>query len=205
VRTFLVLLFGLAVLPSAVAARASRSPALSMSVSSHKVLYSHRVTLSGKLTGTLAAGRAVRIDAWTYGRLAPHALATVSTNVDGGWSFRVKPALQTTYQAHVGSTSSPRVTVGVAPAMSVSVLANGRIRATVRGARAFDRRFVELQTRNANDGWTTVGRRRLSTASIAVFSATLPTATIRVAMSINQAGPVISARRVTRSPTGRRC
>jgi hypothetical protein len=80
------------------------------------------------------------------------------------------------------------VTVGVAPAMSVTVLANGRIRAMVHGGHAFDQRFVELQTRSATGRWTTVGRKRLSTASIAVFSATLPTSTIRVAMSINQAG-----------------
>ena len=94
-RTILVLLVGLAVLPSALAARVGTSAALSMSVSSHKVLYSHRATLSGKLTGGLVAGRAVIIDAWTYGRSAPHALATVISNIDGGRSFRVKPGLQT--------------------------------------------------------------------------------------------------------------
>jgi hypothetical protein len=187
-RTFLVLLVGLAVLPSAVAAREGNSPTLSLSVSSHKALYAHRVTLSGQLTGRLVAGQAVKIDAWPYGRSAPHALATVSTHIDGSWSLRVKPGLQTTYQAHAGSVSSPPVTIGVAPAMSVNVLPNGRIRALVHGAHAFDRRFVELQTRGANGSWTTVGRKRLSSASIAVFSATLPTSTIRVAMSINQAG-----------------
>jgi hypothetical protein len=182
------LLVGLAVLPSAVAAQAGTTPTLSLSVSSHKVLYSHRVTLSGKLRGGIVAERTVTLDAWTYGRSAPRVLATTSTNINGGWSLRVKPSLQTAYQAHVGSSSSPRVTVGVAPAMSVTLLVNGRIRAMVRAAHPFNRRFVELQSRSANGSWTTVSRKRLSIASIAVFAATLPSSTIRVAMSVNEAG-----------------
>jgi hypothetical protein len=188
VRMFLVLLAGLAVLPSAVAAQAGTSPALTMSVSSHKALYSYRVTLSGKLTGGVVAGRAVKIEAWTYGSSSPRVLAAVKTSSKGVWSFRVRPRVQTTYQARVGPTTSPQVTVGVAPAMSVALLANGRIRALVHGGRSFEGRFVELQTRSARGTWTTVGRKRLSSASIAVFAATLPTSTIRVAMSINQAG-----------------
>jgi hypothetical protein len=159
-----------------------------MSVSSHKALYSYRVTLSGKLSGGLVAGRSVKIDAWPYGSSAPYLVSTVRTNRTGVWSLRVKPRLQTTYQAHAGSISGPPVIVGVAPEMSVTVLANGRIRAVVHGARGFGGRFVELQTRKASGRWTTLGRRRLSSASVAVFPATLPTSTIRVAMSVNQAG-----------------
>jgi hypothetical protein len=188
VRTFLALLAGLAIIPSAVAARADTSSALSLSVSTHKVLYSHKVVLSGMLTGKSVAGRSITIEAWPYGDSSPHVVGTVRTDKTGMWMLRAKPGIQTSYRARLGSTMSERVVVGVAPVVSIDELANGRIRATVKSMHAFNRRFVELQTRNANGSWNTVARRHLSTASIAVFSATLPTSTIRIAMSVNQAG-----------------
>jgi hypothetical protein len=130
----------------------------------------------------------VTIDARPYGKSAPHALATVRTDAKGMWTFRAKPGIQTSYQAHASGATSSKLTIGVAPAVSVSELANGRVRAVVNGESRFNRRFVQLQVRNSDGSWKTIDRRRLSTASIAVFSATLPNSTIRIAMSINQAG-----------------
>jgi hypothetical protein len=187
VRAFLVLLVGLVVIPASIAARAVAPATLSLGSSSAKALYGHRVTLTGTFTGARIGDRRVTIDARPYGTSAPHLLGAVRTDARGTWSIRVKPAVQTTYTAHVGKVMSTAVTIGVAPEMSVKVLANGRIRATVHGGLRFVGRFVELQTSHGK-GWQTVARRRLSTASIAVFSATIPTSTIRVAMSINQAG-----------------
>lgn len=192
-RTFVVLLIGLVAIPlvaipSAAGAPAGSPATLSLQVSSHKVLFAHGVTVSGKLSGGLVAGRAVLINAWPYGKSAPQAVATVETNVNGQWSFRVKPGIQTIYQARVGHVLSPEVTIGVEPTLTVTELLNGRIRAEVRAARPFTRRIVQLQTRNADGTWTTTDRARLSTASIAVFPAALPTTTVRIAMSVNQAG-----------------
>jgi hypothetical protein len=159
-----------------------------MSVSSPKVLYGHSVTLTGRLTGGLVAGRKVTVDAWPYGASSPHRAATTSTNVNGAYSFKLNPKIQTTYQAHTGRTMSTKLTVGVSPTISVTVLANGRVRAQVMPGRKFEGRSIELQQRNSNGTWTTVVRKKLSAASIAVIEPKLPTSTIRVAMSVNQAG-----------------
>ena len=106
-----------------------------------------------------------------YGRSAPRAVATVETSIDGKWSYRVKPGIQTIYQARVGPVQSPKVTIGVEPAVYGDELLNGRIRAQVRAAQPFTRRIVQLQTRNSDGSWTTTDRARLSAASIAVFPA----------------------------------
>jgi hypothetical protein len=67
-------------------------------------------------------------------------------------------------------------------------MANGRVRVQLAGARSFYGRFIELQRRAGNGRWQTVLRKRLSPASIAVLAPSLPESTIRVAMSVNQAG-----------------
>ena len=187
-RKFLALLLGLTALQVAVAAEAAGTPALTLHVSSPRVLYGHGVTLSGRLTGGIVAGRTVVIDARPYGTSAPHAVAVVSTGLSGKWSYRVNPTIQTSYDAHAAGTDSPGVTVGVAPRVIVSELGNGRIRAEIDALRPFGGRLIELQRMTAAHAWQTVLRKRLSSTSIAVLSPKLPTSTIRVAMSINQAG-----------------
>jgi len=188
VRKFAILLTGLALVPSAVAARGGAPQTLKMSASSYKVLYGHGLTLTGRVTGGLIAGRKVRVDAWPYGASAPHVAATTFTNVNGAFAVKLSPKIQNTYQAHAGSAMSPKVTVGVAPSVTVAVLANGRVRVQVAAGRKFEGRTIELQKRNSDGTWTTVARKKLSGASIAVIQPKLPTSTIRIAMSVNQAG-----------------
>ena len=144
--------------------------------------------LSGRLTGGTVAGRTVVIDARPYGTSAPHAVAVVSTGPGGKWSYRVNPTIQTSYDAHAAGTKSLGATVGVAPLATVTELGNGRIRAEIDAVRPFGSRFIELQRLTVAHTWSTVQRKRLSSASIAVLSPKLPTSIIRVAMSINQAG-----------------
>jgi hypothetical protein len=187
VRTLVALVAGLAVIPLAAAARPGPST-LSLTPQSHKVLYGHSVTLSGRLTGAHHAGRMVAIDARTYGSSSPHRIATVTTNANGAWSFTARPRLQTSYQAHAGTAMSRRVAIGVAPAVTVNALANGRLRVHIAPVHHFTRRLVQLQARNAAGGWTTVDRMRLNRASTAVFGPRMGNATIRFALSVNQAG-----------------
>ena len=203
-RTFVVLLAGLALVPSALGIRAGTPSTLSLSVSSHRALFGHGVTLTGRLTGANRSGRAVSIVAWPYGRSAPHRLGVAHTTANGRWAFKAAPKLQTAYQAHAAGTVSPRVVVGVAPSVAVHVLANGRLRVQLAAGRSFNGRFVELQRRSSNGAWQTIDRKRLSSASIAVLAPSLPQSTIRVAMSVNQAGVGYLGAQAMRSSTGRR-
>jgi hypothetical protein len=187
VRTLVALVAGLVAIPLA-AARPGAPPALSLSVSSDKVLYGQSVTLSGRLAGAADAGRVVVIDAWAYGESTPQRLAAVTTDAHGFWTFKARPTIETIYQANAATTMSRRLTIGVAPKISVAKLANGHLRVRVSAGRSFDRRFVQLQSQNADGTWTTVDRKRLSAASIAVLKPPASAATVRVAMSVNQAG-----------------
>ncbi len=184
----LAFLLGLAALQVAVAAEAATTPTLTLHVSSPRVLYGHGVTLSGRLAGGIVAGRTVVIDARPYGTSAPHAVAVVSTGLGGKWSYRVNPTIQTSYDAHAAGTKSLGITVGVAPRVIVTELGNGRLRAEIDAVRPFGGRMIELQRLTVGHTWSTIARKRLSPASIAVLSPKLSTSIIRVAMSINQAG-----------------
>jgi hypothetical protein len=159
---------------------------LSLSVSSHKVLAGHPLALSGRLSSGLPAQR-IAVLAWPYGRSAPVRLGTVTTGAGGGWRFTAKPGVQTTYAARWQSTTSPKVTVGVRPAISMKELANGHVLVEVKAGRPLLGSMLQLQNR-AGAGWRTVMTKKLSSASIALFAPTLPNSTIRAALSVNQAG-----------------
>jgi hypothetical protein len=192
VRTLLVFLAGLTLVAVASTTGALAAPApshaLSLKVSSYRVLYGHSMTVSGRLYGPHAAGRAVSVTAWPYGRSAPVKVATVRTASDGRFTYQASPRIRTTYWAKVGPTTSRKVVVGVAPALTMKVLSNGHVRVHVTAARAFYGRTIELQRRNASGTWTTVARKVVGPNATAVITRPLPSSTIRVAMSVNQAG-----------------
>ncbi len=82
-----------------------------------------------------------------------------------------------------------RPSSGVHPKISLALLASGKLKTHVAGTTAFRGRVVQLQRRVAGR-WVTVTRVRLNRLSNATFAVKLPKgrSTIRVAMSINQAG-----------------
>jgi hypothetical protein len=175
--------------PSTLAASMRPQVSLSLNVSSYRVLYSHAMTVSGKLSGDHAAGRAVSLYAWPYGRSAPTRLAVVRTSSGGHWSYRTSPRIRTTYWATAGATDSRKLVVGVSPALSVKVLPNGHVRARLSAARSFYGRTVELQLRKTDaSSWTTLVREPVGLHSTAVIARPLPAGTIRIALSVNQAG-----------------
>jgi hypothetical protein len=69
--------------------------------------------------------------------------------------------------------------------------ATGGFVTRVSGARSFAGRVVKLQRRTGAGRWLTLKQIRLGRRSGAVFAATLPrgSSTLRIAMSVNQAGP----------------
>jgi hypothetical protein len=187
VRSLIAVAAALMVVPLAVSARPGSSSALTMKVSAYKVLYGHGVKVTGRLWGTNHAGRTVVIAARPYGASAPHRLLTVRTDAAGRWSFRAHPRIQTRYQARVGSTMGPAITMGVAPAVSVTALPSGRLSVKVHAAHHFRGRTVQLQTRSGSH-WTTIARKPLNRAAMALFTPPQRNGTLRVAMSVNQAG-----------------
>jgi hypothetical protein len=187
-RTLLIFLAGLAVIPPALAASTRSQPHLSLEASSYRVLYGHSMTVSGRLTGSHHAGRAVSINAWPYGRSAPAKVAVVRTASDGRFVYQASPPIRTTYWAKAGSTTSRKIVAGVAPALSMKVLSNGHVRAHVTASRSFYGRTIQVQHKNANGTWTTVARKVVGPHATAVVTRSLPSGWIRVAMSVNQAG-----------------
>jgi hypothetical protein len=186
-RILLAVAAGLVMLPLAAGARSSPS-ALTMKVTSHKVLYGHTIMLSGRLWGQSHANRSVEIDARPYGTSAPHRVAAVRTDATGRWTYTVSPKIMTRYQARAGATTGPGITLGVAPAISVATAASGRLQVMVQAARHFRRRFVELQSRGSRGAWTTIERKPLNRVGAALFTPPQRNAVLRFAMSINQAG-----------------
>jgi hypothetical protein len=157
--------------------------------STFKVLYGNTVTLSGALRSALP-GQRISIEAWPYGRSAPIHLATVKTGVTGSWSYRAKPRTGTSYQAHWSKTeASARVHVGVMPVVTLRELASGNVWTHVDAGRSLAGQKVKLQQRMSGGLWKTVMQMHLNKHSSVVFPILLHDSTIRVAMSVNQAGP----------------
>jgi hypothetical protein len=148
------------------------------------------VTLSGTVTSR-QPGVTVTVLAQPFGESAFKSVGTALTGNGGAWTFAARPTIRTVYQASAeGGTSTP-VVVGVRPAVSLRVITNGRLSTRVVAGTSFATKIVQLQ-RLRNGRWVTVKRARLNARSSAIFKATaLPRgrSTIRIAMSVNQAGP----------------
>jgi hypothetical protein len=168
-------------------AQGTTSLSLSIKTSGAKVLYGHVVTLSGRLSSG-AAGRRVVISARPIGARA-RTVGSVTTAANGGWSLRLRPSIETSYQARSGSVVTPAVSVDVEPLLATRVLGSGAILASVVAGRSFAGRTLELQ-RSRGERWSTAERVVLNRRSEGVFRAPITggSATLRVAFSVNQAG-----------------
>ncbi len=164
--------------------------AVTIKSSGFRVVAGNFVTLSGVLTGA-QPGVVVTIYGQSFGSSSNAQVATVLTGGGGTWSYAARPRIQTTYQAGANGATSTTVTIGVQPAVSLARITGARFATKVAGASSFAGKQVKLQ-RKSGDQWVTVAFRRLSSSSGAVFPAALlpqGTSTIRVALSVNQAGP----------------
>ena len=134
------------------------------------------------------AGQRVAIIRRAYGRPAAMPTAFVVTRGGGYWSYRAKPAIQTAYQARVGARPSRTVTIGVQPAVSVRELGAGRLSVQVLPGWRFGGRMIKVQRLVAAGAWQTVMQKQLGSRSALVFTPSMPSSTIRIALSVNQAG-----------------
>ena len=163
---------------------------LTMTQSAFRVVAGRYVTLSGTLSGG-QTGIKVTMLAQPFGESSFTPIASVLTGGGGAWTYLARPTIATAYQASAnGGTSSP-VTIGVQPAVSLRLISTARFSTRVSAAGSFAGKLVQLQ-RLSSGHWVTVKRTRLSSSSTAIFRASLlprGRSTIRVAISVNQAGP----------------
>ena len=164
------------------------APAVTLQAAQH-VVSGNTVALSG-IVGGNAAGVTVTVLAQTYGTATPVSIGTVVSDGSGAWLYLARPKLQTSYLATVSTGTSPAVTVGVAPSVSLRQISGGRFKTHLGAGSSLVNRKVQLQV-HRNGKWVTVASARLDSHSTAIFSATsVPagTSTVRIAVSVNQAG-----------------
>jgi plastocyanin len=162
---------------------------LTLSASGLQIVCCGTVTLSGTVSSK-QAGEKVTVLAEAYGSSSFASIAGVTTGAGGSWSYTAKPTIRTGYQAKWKNATSATATVGVRPLVTFHVLTGGRFSTRVVAARSFAGRYVQFQRRSSLGQWVTLKRVRLNASSAAVFRTTPPrgTSTLRIAMSVNQAG-----------------
>jgi hypothetical protein len=164
--------------------------AVTINTSGYRVVAGGFVALSGVVTGA-APGIVVTIYGQSFGSSSNAQVATVLTGGGGTWSYEARPKIQTAFQAGANSSTSAAVTIGVQPSVSLARISGARLLTRVSAASSFAGKQVKLQ--RADGGrWVTVSQKRLSSSSGATFPETLfptGTSTVRVAISVNQAGP----------------
>jgi hypothetical protein len=164
--------------------------AVTLVAESSQSVYGRAVTLQGAVSGA-AKGVTVNLLAEPLGQTTFTTLATVVSGSGGAWSYQARPALATTYEASTAVGASAPVTIGVRPAITLRLITGARFLCRVVAGTSFAGRSVKLQRLLPLGGWKTVARARLNSRSSVIFTAKLlptPRTTIRVAMSINQAG-----------------
>ena len=155
-----------------------------------EVIFGGRVTLTGTVPSG-AAGEQVTVFAQAYGRGSPVSVATVLTTTGGTWSYIARPRIGTSYLAGwQGGTSAP-VSIGVHPAISLARTAAGTLSTHVSGVNRLPRPRrpapAAHSRRQVGHGPPRTADR---TSRVAFKLTVLPRgrSTIRVVMSINQAG-----------------
>ncbi len=170
-----------------------RKVALWVIPEAYKVLFGHSLTLHGRLLNA-GAPQHITIYARPYGTRVFKALGTVTTTRQGRFSLLVQPTIQTTYQARLGiARKSIPVALGVSPNLTVRTLKGTgtklrRLTVHVATSSSLRGRMVELQVRAGAQSWRTIAKAPLGASSNATFHLAPTRTTVRVAMSVNQAG-----------------
>jgi hypothetical protein len=164
--------------------------ALTMATSTAQIVYGRFATLSGAVSSR-QSGVTVTILSQSYGTSGFKAVGTATTSAGGSWTFQAKPAIQTAYEASTTEGTTAPVTIGVRPAVSLRVITLQRLTTRVVAGNSFSGKQVQLQILLSGNTWKTVAKARLGDKGSAIFpAAKLPhgTSSVRIAMSVNQAG-----------------
>jgi hypothetical protein len=165
-------------------------PAVTLVQSALRVIAGGYVTLSGTVSGA-STGVQVTVLAQPFGAGSFTTVATVITGGGGAWTYLARPTIGTSYQASANGGTSSSVAIGVQPAVSLQLITGARFSTRVTAKSSFAGKLVQFQ-RLSSGRWVTLKQTRLNSRSAAIFPATLlpkGRSTIRVAMSVNQAGP----------------
>jgi len=166
-----------------------RSRWVSLTLSTPELRYGDSVTLTGRVS-TRQAGMALTILARPAAKPEFQPLTNLTTRSGGKWTLTTTPKLGTVYQAQFNGATSRILGVGVHPDLTSSLLSRARVMAHVGAGRSLAGRHVQVQ-QLVEGQWQTVAKLPLNRANEAVFTAAmLPggASTLRLAMSVNQAG-----------------
>lgn len=171
------------------------SPAVTLQAGALKVVHGNTVTLSGTVSSFTPGVTVAVLASLGSGSSQFNQVGTALTGANGAWTFLARPKIATTYQASANGGTSSTVIVGVAPAVSLHLISKARFETHLSAGNSLVGRSVQFQ-RLSNGHWVTLKRERLNSRSNAIFSASLlphGTSTIRIALSVNQAGPGLLA------------
>jgi len=162
---------------------------VSLTVSTPEIAYGDKVRLTGRVS-TRQAGLALTILARPAAKPEFQPLTNVTTGPGGKWTLPTTPTVGPVYQAQFNGATSRILGVGVQPDLTSSLLSRARVMAHVAAGRSLAGRHVQVQ-QLVEGQWKTVAKLPLNQANEAIFTASmLPggASTLRLAMSVNQAG-----------------
>lgn len=166
-------------------------PAVTIGASLPIIVYGQQVSLSGSVSSG-KAGEKVTIYQQPYPQTSFAELSTVLTTTNGAWNIVLSPSpkILTQFQAKWNGRTSVNVGVQVRPRIRL-FYRNGRFTTIVQSATSHARHGVLAQRLSRFGQWVTLKKVRLGGKSSAVFRLRLPKgkSRIRIAMSVNQAGP----------------
>jgi plastocyanin len=140
---------------------------VSLTASTTTITYGDNTTVSGTVSNQLAS-ESVNLTSQPYGK-GTQALATTSTQSSGAFSFGVAPTIQTSYQAHYKTSTSPAVTINVAPRVGFGRSGN-RYTAKVTSDLSYAGHYVWVQRKAPYGSFRNVKRIYLSSSSRAIFT-----------------------------------
>ena len=162
---------------------------VSMGITKSTVLFGETVALSG-VVSTKAAGEPVAVFAQGAGEGAFAQIASLTTGVGGAWSFAVKPAIGTTYEARWKGVASVGLFLSVKPRVTLALRPGGVF--LTRVSPGMTGKVVSLQRWSTSlRVWITVKKAKLGARSGAriVWRPAKGDYKVRVLLPAKQAGP----------------
>jgi plastocyanin len=151
------------------------------------LVYGDSTTISGAVTNQLM-NEPMTLTSQPYGKGA-QSIATATTQASGAFSFGVSPTIQTSYQAHWRTTSSPSVSVNVAPRVGFGQ-SGGLYVVKVTSDLGYAGHYVWVQRKAPYGSFRNVERIYLGANSRALFRVTMPKgrSILRLVLPADQAG-----------------
>ena len=152
------------------------------------IVYGTSLTLSG-VVPSARAGQTVTMFARPFGRAKFSRVGSTATTAGGKWQYRARPAIETTYLAAWGGTTTQKLVVSVSPRLDLD-LRHGVLHVTARTSRSLNGRALFVQQRRAGGVWRGVRRLVLDASSNAQarFTALLGRSELRLYMPQSEAG-----------------